>query len=327
MKDTFVKDLRSGGAMTGLVLGLSEFREAQDKNGNTYWDLVLQDKTGQIKAKVWGEKVQEHSGLNPEPGKIYELDVVIGEYRGELQLTVNRIKELAEAEANLSDFVASSEIPRDEVAVRLEKYITKITDPELKKIIQSFWDKYKLKFLKWPAAQRNHHQYLGGLSDHTLEMLDIASSILPHYPRANKDLVYAGIFLHDSGKMLELQINGFSVLYTTQGRLKGHIVLGLELLNDLIANELDEYPGFSDSRKYLILSHIILAHHGKVEYGSPVPPQTLESAIVAKSDVLSNDARIFNRVIAEHEGLDADFTPKREFTVENVYVYLPSTND
>jgi 3'-5' exoribonuclease len=226
---------------------------------------------------------------------------------------------------NISDFLRTTDKDIKELSNQLKSYQDLIKDPDIALLVREFLSKYGKEYVKWPAAKRNHHHFLGGLLEHVVEMLDIAKALLGHYPEANSDLVYAGIILHDCGKIRELEVDGFTIDYGLEGNLIGHITLGVQMLDEIIfGNDASKFKNLVSSGKWTLLKHILLAHHGKLEFGSPTVPKTIEAGIVSRIDVLSSDTRNFKRVVEESrqiEGEGGQFSAA-EFTLDGARVFL-----
>lgn len=321
MKTLFVSELKNGASFVDVVFGISALSVSEDRNGRPYWSLSLLDKSGTIPAKVWSELVAQLAGLSFKPGDLCSVCGTVGEYRGQLQLTVTSLKKAELASQDLTDFLPCTDEDLAGLEQKIVSYLAKIEDPELQELLISLFDYYKQDYLRSPAATRNHHNFVGGLAEHVCEMLEVAEVMLKHYPEANPDLVYAGIIMHDIGKLKELTLNGFVFEYTAEGKLLGHITIGVNMLESFIAKHPDRFAKLEDSFKIALLKHIILSHHSKLEFGSPVRPGTIEAGIVAKVDILSSEVRIFQRVLNENQNSDGDFSPG-EFALERTEIYL-----
>jgi 3'-5' exoribonuclease len=300
MKTYYVKDLTSGQHVDGMIFGIANATKRSDKNNNPYYDIKLQDNSGMIKGKIWSDVIPAIPQELLNPGKVVRVTGEVGSYRDQLQFTVQEMSEATDMEYELSDLQNASKIKPKEAQKRVEGYLKKISDKELKKLVESFLNEYSDKYYLASAAKVNHHQFVGGLVEHTLEMLDIAWSIKDYYSNADYDIVTAAILLHDMGKVWELERQGFATMYSIPGKLVGHIVMVIEKLNQFVIENYTNYEEILDSKQYLLLKHAVLAHHGKMEYGSPVIPLTIEAEIVSKSDDLSWSTRAFERVSKEN---------------------------
>lgn len=303
MKQIYVADLYAGQNFEGVDFGIAAVKRLQDKRGNDYIDLELVDKTGAVRAKVWSETLQRLDDSLIEPGAIAQITGAVSEFRGELQITVNEL--VVDPESNkrdLSEFMQTSDRTRQELEAGVNEFISSIKTPELKQLLEAFLEDHADAFYTSPAAKKNHHHYLGGLAEHVFEMLTISESLKTLYPQVNYDLVIAGVILHDAAKITELSRKGFAVEYTRPGKLLGHITLGVLLVKEyhkkLVAAGAYGDPVLAEALVEQ-LQHIVAAHHGELEFGSPVRPITLEAEVVSRLDDVSWSLRAFTRVIGE----------------------------
>ncbi len=320
-KDVFISDFKKGDYINSQAFGVSDLKSAKDKNGNLYYDIELIDKTGNIKGKIWNEGLRSIGSINFEAGDLCLITGSVSEYRGTLQLTVVDVEKTLQNKYDLSDFVISPEKPINEIQKEIYKYIKKIQDKDVKSLIKGLIDEYSEDFFYASAAKSNHHHYSGGLAEHVLEMLEISEPVLKIYKEVNKDLVIAGILMHDFGKIVEMQMQGFAVNYTKEGKLKGHIIIALELIDKFIYENKKNFGKLINSDKLMLIKHIILSHHGILEYGSPVIPLSIEAEIVSKLDDLSSKVRIYDKVLKANSKTDEDFA-KPDYAINNASVFL-----
>lgn len=222
------------------------------------------------------------------------------------------------------DLVESSKYPPDSCYAQILGFVDKhIRRPELARLVREILEEHSELFRKMPAAQSLHHGFSGGLIEHVWSVTRVCTLLIKHYaeyysdlnPKLDRDVIVAAAILHDIGKLRELDYHPVEAKYTTQGTLIGHIVLGRDMIRDK-AREIGNFP----EETLLLLEHAILAHHGRLEYGAPKPPQTLEALIVHYADEI--DAKI-NAVAAERMKLangDDPFTGKI-FAVDNRRFY------
>lgn len=310
-KTYYIAQLEKGQKLEGEHFGLNQIKRGVDRNNNPYLDLELVDKTGSIKAKVWADNINNVENEAQKEGAVISLDGTIVEFNGQLQITVFSISNVEEYD--LKDFLPVTSKDIDDLWKEFQKYIDEIKSDHIKKLIKKLVEEYEEKIRKSPAAKSVHHHYVGGLLEHIVEMLKISKTVCELYPEANQDLVYAGVIFHDIGKIRELYIRGFQIDYSKQGKLLGHISIGLKILNKLDTNLI--------SRKDKIqLEHIILSHHYVMEFGSPVTPKTIEAMIVSKVDDLSSKVRLVQKILDNNKDNPSEFA-KREFGIEGE-VYL-----
>lgn len=299
MKTLYVQDIKPGMLVSGETFVIKEIKQASDKNENPYYDLLLGDKTGDIKAKIWSDAITNVERSSLKVGKVVAIDAKVDEYKGASQLTILSANSVDETK--LDDYLESSMIDIDVMWGELLGIVGNISDSYIRELLNNMLaDPDIMRRLKfWPAGLSIHHDFRGGLLQHILEMLAIAEGLDRFYPEANFDIVRAGIILHDIGKLEEFEVRGISPVYTRRGSLIGHLVLGLEVLNKFKGSDFPE-------DLLLHLQHIVLSHHGLREYGSPILPSTVEAIIVYQADNLSSKTRIAAKGMredADEEGL------------------------
>lgn len=256
-------------------------------------DLTLLDGSGQINAKVWNisEMVQ---GETPQLGDIVKAEANVQEYRGTLQLRINKLRKATDADTYESQsIIPSAPHPSEQMWATVMHFAEDITDNQLQAAALHILKKYKDQFLYYPAAKSFHHSYKGGLLQHITTMLQAAEKLTSVYP-CNTDLLYTGIIVHDIGKLYELNTDKSCIVteYTLEGEMLGHIPLGMA--------EIENLSGLDRERK-LLLQHMILSHHGIPEWGSPKQPMLKEAELLHHLDVI--DARMFdfNKAIGQTE--------------------------
>lgn len=291
MKDVFISDLKKGEVISDFQCGLSKAEENKDKNGNSYFVVELIDKTGILKGKIWSDKLANIERDVLKTGEVVDVSGVLSEYRGELQIVIQDIYRTS-SQFDLSDFLQSSNSNSEEQFEQINKRVDSILNKDIYTLLKNVLKKYENEIKTSPAAERLHHAYRGGLLDHLIEMFGIMDSMKTFYKEPNYEIVTAGIILHDLGKIRELELNGFSVIRTARGRLIGHLIMSLEIFLEEVSNDFD--PELK-----MKIEHLILSHHGLLEYGSPVIPKTIEAIILHKIDDLSSNVRQYKRVLDE----------------------------
>src|SRR3989339_162692 len=273
--------------------------------GDLYIAMFLCDRTGQLNGRMWQASEIIYNSL-PKPGFIH----VKGKsevYQNNLQIIINQVTPIDASKVDLGDYIARTKNDVGQMSAEAEKILDTIENVKLKALVDAFLTDKPLmeNFKNCPAAVKLHHSYLGGLLEHTVSMLKVAAAILPLYPAVNRDLVLAGVFLHDIGKTEELCYD-MAFSYTDSGQLIGHIAKSLLMINkkceELAANGIKIDAEIIDA-----IGHIILAHHGQYEFGSPKLPATAEAFMVNYIDDL--DAKI-NMVVnlIETEGGEENWT-------------------
>lgn len=255
---------------------------AMAKNGKPYLTLKLMDKTGEVDAKIW-DNADEVSALF-DKNDFLAVRAKASVYLGKMQLIVSELKLVPESAVELSDFLPETDRDINAMVEELDLLVATLKDPELKRLLSSFFGDPELmaQFRVAPAAKGMHHVYLGGLLEHSLAVAKLVDAIMPLYQGLNRDLLIAGALLHDIGKVREMSyLRCFD--YTDEGKLIGHITIGVEMLQERIC----KLPGFPQELA-MLLKHMILSHHGQYEYGSPKRPKTLEATILNYLDDLDS---------------------------------------
>jgi len=301
MKELYIADLRQGMTVTNETFAVQDANQQTTRSGKPYYRLTLRDKTGSIKGQIWSDQFANIDKKALKPGKVIMLDASVEEFKGALQLNV--IKVTAVDETALEEFVEASDFDSDEMWERFQKHLDSIESESVRKFLDSFFadEETARKYRVAPAAEEIHHSFRGGLLEHVLEMLDLAEVFKTYYPEPNYDVVKAGIMLHDIGKLHELETTGTVVQRTKKGMMLGHIPMGYNLVEE-------HGKGVLTEEELLNIGHVILSHHGLLEYGSPVKPVTIEASIVSEVDNASSKVRIFQKVLRRSAGTDGEFT-------------------
>jgi 3'-5' exoribonuclease len=285
MKTIYIKDIQPGGPIVSQeTFAVMEVKSAQDKNGRAYYDLILCDKTGKINAKIWSDAINNVDKNALKPGHVVLLDAKVDSYKGTPQLTILSLRGMDEA--ILDEYLQSSEFPVEDMWAELMSIIESVSDENIKQLLLNVVNDPELtrKLKYWPAAVTVHHDFRSGLLQHILEMCATAEGLQKFYAKANFDIIKAGIILHDIGKLEELDATGPITVYTKRGSLIGHMALGLEIIRKHL-------PGNFPENLFTHIQHIVLSHHGQLEYGSPVLPATIEALMIHNIDNVSADAR------------------------------------
>lgn len=273
MKTQFVNQLNAGDAVDAVFV-LAEKSLSQKKDGSPYLNVVLSDKTGALKGVVWDhvdDVVQRVAA-----GGLVCVKGAVSEYRGALQVVVKQLDPVDPAEAFSGDFLPETPRNVDAMFESLLRVSRGFKDAHWRSLLESFWQDaaFVQSFKKAPAAKKMHHAYVGGLLEHTLSMALLADKIAGHYEGVDRELLMAGVLLHDIGKTREL-VYDTRIDYSDEGRLLNHIVIGIQLLEEKI-HQLPDFP-----KAYgLLLKHLLVSHHGLREYGSPEPPKTIEAVLL-----------------------------------------------
>ena len=283
MKDIFISDLASfeeGKLFDGFFLVLArQFRTTQ--TNKPYLNLIFADKTGQLEARAW-EPSDPRLARDFDRGDIVKVRGCIQRFNERLQLKVEQLRKAHPHEVEKSDFMPATTYDVEALWAQLLGFLDSFTDPHLKSLLGAILTDPKIApaYREAPAAKQLHHAWLGGLLEHVVSLLGLADRMATHYPILNRDLLLTGVVLHDIGKVRELSWEiGFE--YTMEGVLLGHIQIGAALAE----RTMDGLPGFPPRLKMLVL-HMILSHHGKLEFGSPKLPMIPESLMLSFLDDL-----------------------------------------
>lgn len=284
-----VKDFKDG----DQVLQFFELRAKnirKTRTGQDYLDLKLGDSSAEISAKIWPESLEKW-GSNFDVGSIVKVEGRIEMYRDRSQLVVEKIRTAAEMEVpDISVVLKSTEYNAVELLAELTALAETMEPPELSLLLLTILERTSEQFKVAPASKMIHHAYRGGLLEHTWSVTKKVIAILEVEPTLNRSLAIAGAILHDIGKLRELA--GLTRSRTVEGRLVGHIALGVTLVTE-VALEL----GLEDKLWLLDLEHIILSHHGEPEFGAPVRPLTKEAMLIHFIDNLDSKLKIIDEAL------------------------------
>jgi 3'-5' exoribonuclease len=301
MKQTFIKDLAPDTTVHSSFLVQSKERKTTS-NGSAYLDLSLQDTTGVISAKLWD--YSERTTPAFEADDVVQVDGHVESYRGTPQIRVRKITLCPPEEVNLFDYLPRTQRDPEEMYTALRERVRRMDDGPLRALLLSILEdpalaeKYKLA----PAAMSYHHAFLGGLLEHVSSLIGLADRVVDHYPWLRRDLILAGLVLHDLGKTEELSF-GRAFRYSTRGQLLGHITMALEMVQTRI-HDIPDFPAELKAE----LEHIILSHHGKLEFGSPKEPMFAEALVVSFLDEMDAKLEAVRQQYATDRDRPGDWT-------------------
>lgn len=276
-------------------------------SGGLYIHAVIADRTGQMVARMWNASQSVYDSI-PESG-LLRLRGRVDSYKGKPQFIIEGVRTVEPGELDPSEFLPRTRHDVDRMWSRLKEILRGVQHPDLLALIGAFVNDphFAAAFQRSPAARTNHHAYIGGLLEHTLNLLELAALILPRYPNVDRDLVLTGIFLHDAGKTAELACDT-SFHYTNEGQLIGHIVQAVLALHEKAA-AVSARTGRPFPPEILhALGHIILSHHGRYEYGSPKLPATREAVFVHYLDNLDAKLHMIEAAIDADPDAASDWT-------------------
>jgi len=281
----FIKTLQSG-ERTTVLAAVRTMNLRTGRTGNSYLDLLLEDKTGSIEAKVWdnADAVAQDLGA----GDLVLADGEVGTYRDRPQFTIRKLtKKTWDAESR-RNILVSSTLDMDQMWSDLLDLLDSIEDKHLRDFLIGLLTQSDIEaaFRSAPAAKMIHHAWVGGLMEHTLSMMRLAAFLSDHYryliPELNRSELMAGVLLHDLGKIQEFDLAKGGMEYSTRGRLVGHMTLVVELLERFAAT----HPLEQDQLDRLL--HMVLSHHGDFDKGSPVLPRTPEAVVLHEIDMMDS---------------------------------------
>ncbi len=277
----FIRDLKEKEHVQSVFL-VTEKNTGVDRNGKAFMSLALADSTGQVNGRMF-EKVDE-SAAGFEPGDVVWVKGFVQLFQNRKQMIVSEIRKASEGEYAMPELIADlGGDPREHLA-SLIKISESLANPFVRELLLSTLQDPELQplLLKTPAAKTIHHAYRGGLIEHIHSIVQVMESLAKHYPFLDRSLLVFGAIYHDLGKVFELDL-AHGIHYTQSGRLVGHMVLACEMIVKR-ADAIKDFP--EDLRD--ILKHIVLSHHGKLEYGSPKLPMIAEAIVVAMIDDLDS---------------------------------------
>lgn len=279
----YIKELRDGDMISENYF-CKQKQTLQTKAGKNYYSLILQDKTGTLDGKVW----ELNSGIEHFDAMDYiRVEGQVVSFQGALQLNIRRVRRLSEGEYDVSEYMPCTKKDTAEMYKELLGYIASLKDAQFKLLAESYYKedpKFKEMFLSHSAAKTMHHNFVGGLLEHTVSVTKLCAYLADNYPVLDRDLLLTAAMFHDVGKLAE--ISGFPENdYTDAGQLLGHIYIGA----DWLSKRMDKLGGFTVKRKNELL-HCILSHHGELEYGSPKKPALAEALALSMADNL--DAKL-----------------------------------
>ncbi len=302
MKSPYVNEIEPNKVITTSFLVHS--KEIRQKKGSSefYLSLLLADRTGELDARMF-DNVSEALDTF-ERDDFVKVKGLIQIFHNRPQLTIHKVRRMDDSEIDFADYFPSSQRDPEEMWKELRGVVAGIGNAHLKALLCAMLDDpdIALRYRRAPAAKQIHHAYLGGLIEHVLSLCALGRLIAPHYPHVDRDLLLTGVVLHDIGKIYELNYErGFS--YSTEGQLIGHISIGLRMVGD----KLRALPDFPAPLRSLV-EHMILSHHGKLEFGSPKVPQFPEALLLHYLDDLDSKMECMRALVANDRQVEGCFT-------------------
>jgi len=313
-KNIFVEALKEGDRFEDLFL-IKNVKQGETRAGKPYLVLTFMDKTGELSGPIWDNvPMMQKSCL---VGEVVQIIGTVQSYRDALQLRIDSVNQISPTKIDLGDFYPASPRNIREMADELQDLVQSVSNSFLKKLLKHFfkkgdpWQNYQ----EAPAAKGIHHAYIGGLLEHSLSVAQVADFLTKHYDGVDRSLLLAGALLHDIGKLEELKMESGVIDYTVRGRLKGHLVIGSEM----VAKAAGDIPDFPEELLEQ-LQHLILSHHGRQEFGSPAVPMTVEAFLLSFLDDLDAKMNITEQLRRKMDKTDKSWTDYQR-SLER-YLYL-----
>jgi len=307
----WIKDFQDGDRIIGQLLVTSVTKGVTEK-GMSYLNVTFQDKSGTIEAKKWEASDEDISIL--VPGTVVNVDGRINLYKNANQMKIQEVSKVSSLEdIDLSNFQRVSPLPLEDMKKKLDAYLNSFSDKDVetvtRAVIKHFYDKY----ITYPAAVKIHHEFGSGILHHSLAMADLADDVAKRYPQVDRDILVAGALLHDIGKTIEYE-NPLMPAQTTEGKLCGHIAIMYAEFKKIV-----DGLGIK-SEVPVLLEHMILAHHGKLEWGSPVQPATREAWLLSQIDLIDSHMMVLDKALENVK--EGEFSP-RLWVMDDVSFYKP----
>jgi 3'-5' exoribonuclease len=301
MKSPYVSELEPNQLITATFL-VSHKDVRQKKTGEPYLSPTLSDRTGDLDAKMWDNAAEAIPTF--ERDSFVRVKGMVQVFQNRPQLTVHKIQPVADSEIESSDYFPVSKRDRGEMFQELKGWIAGMSNPHLKSLLEVIFadEKIALAYRTAPAAKSVHHNWIGGLIEHVLSLCSLAKFTSGHYAAIDFDLLLAGVLLHDLGKIHELSY-ARSFSYTTEGQLLGHIVIGLRMVDERIAS----IPDFPAPLRDLLL-HLIVSHHGQLDYGSPKVPLFPEALLLHLLDNMDSKMECMRALIEKDQAVEGAWT-------------------
>jgi 3'-5' exoribonuclease len=301
MKSPYIAELQVNSDSTGIYLVQAK-DVRQKKTGEPFLSLTLSDRSGEVDAKMWDnvEDVMESF----EKDDFIKVRGRLQLFQNKPQLTVHRLVRVDDAEVDLADFFPASVRNIDEMWAELQAIVCGMSNPHLKAFFTALLADPEIarRYRIAPAAKSIHHAWIGGLLEHVLSLAQLSRLAASHYPDLDLDLLLSGVILHDIGKIYELTYER-SFGYSTEGQLLGHIIIALRMVDE----KMRQVPDFPPKLRTL-LEHMIVSHHGELEYGSPKQPMFLEAMVLHHLDNLDSKVELLRQTVKKDRSVTGEWT-------------------
>ena len=303
-----VESLRDGDPLRDDTFLVADKQQRTNRKGDPFIQVELRDRTGGISARMWnaGEGVFRAF----ENGDYVSVEGKVQNFQGSLQVILTHIERAEDKQVDTADFLPQAAVPIATLTAKLRGFLLNLRDPHLRALgeVLLMDDALLAAYAKAPAGVKLHHATVGGLLEHSVTMMEIAEKLVPFYPGVDRDLAVVGAFLHDAGKTRELAYaRAFG--YTDEGQLIGHISIGLEIVDEKL-RAAAELLGEPFPRELAVrIKHMVVSHHGTLEYGSPKVPMTPEAMLLNLIDTLDTRMHMVLRDLREDRGNATAWTP------------------
>ena len=302
MKAPYVRDLIANEVVTGVFLVQSK-EVRQKRTGESYLSLILSDRSGEMESRMWDNVAEVLETFDKDD--FVKVRGTLQVYNNRPQFIIHKLRPVPEKEIEFADFLPASERDPEEMWAELRAIVSGLDNVHLRGLLNAFLDdpeiagRYKLA----PAAKTIHHAFRSGLLEHVLSLATLACMVTPHYPGVDLNLMITGVILHDIGKIYELSYDR-SLGYTAEGQLVGHIAIGIRLLTE----KLRDFPAFPVTLRNLV-EHLILSHHGQLDFGSPKVPVFPEAILLHYLDDMDSKMEAVRATLAKDPRAESLFTP------------------
>jgi 3'-5' exoribonuclease len=278
-----------------------------NRAGNLYLQVELSDRSGSIGARIWNANETLYKSF--DSGDYLRVEGTAQLFQGAMQIIATRLHKVDPSEVEEADFMPLPAVAVDKLVLRMSEILRGMNVPALQTLAECFLmdEAFMARFTMAPAGTKNHHAYHGGLLEHVVNLMELVLRVSPCYPQINRDLLLMGAFLHDVGKIEELQYNrGLS--YSDEGQLIGHLVMAVGMIAQKVA-EAEKLAGEPiPAETVLRLKHMIVSHHGEYAFGSPKLPMTLEAVALCHLDNLDAKINTFSNLMKEDPNVDSPWT-------------------
>jgi 3'-5' exoribonuclease len=317
MTRRYVQQMTDGDSIEESYL-VADRQLRANRNNNLFLQVELRDRTGSIIGRMWN--ATEALFRTFDTGDFVHVRGKVQLFQGALQMILSHLERAAPEKLDLSDFMPHTENDIGELWKTLRSILMRLSNPHLRALVECFlMDRsFEQGFCRAPAGIRNHHAYIGGLLEHVVNLLEAAERLLPLYPTLDRDLLLMGVFLHDIGKVRELSY-ARTFGYTDEGQLIGHIMIGVEMLDEKVTRVPDLTGEPFPTELLLRLKHMIVSHHGEYAFGSPKLPMTPEAIALHHLDNLDAKVHAFAREIRDDRNQTSAWTTYNAATQRRLF--------